>query len=112
MNPEQQQPEDEEISFMAFLEMADPAVHAWSQRATMTDDIRMATFYGELRAIYELGDIALHHNSEAGMAHVVGQFMAGRAALRRRRDSFRFVRALERHMKASPREDAPDGGSN
>jgi hypothetical protein len=97
-----------EFTLAAFIEAADPALAAWSKHAPSTEDIRLAIALGELSAAFELVRISRDHDNVINLEHALQVFLAGRAALRRRRDSMRFVRALTRHLNLEGEHDGPE----
>lgn len=92
MNPEPIVPAG---SFLAFVRDTDPSLFAWQQSAESNEDIRLAMAYGEICAMYKLFE---YDRESPGLMlrYGVGRFLAEYHALRRRRDSMRFVRAIVR----------------
>jgi hypothetical protein len=98
MNPNEPNQPDEPATLAAFIEQHDKRAHAWWQQVRWTPDLSLAIAVGELQAVLSLLAIHSRYKGGASLEHCVVQFLAGRAALRRRRDSLQFVRSLSGHI--------------
>jgi hypothetical protein len=106
------QPEPDASTFWGFCAVHDRAAWAFANRPDHTDAERhaalMGAALGRLEAVVNLLRIA--DRGEEGLRRALDIYMAGLKAMLRHRSPHDFMVALERHMKALPREDAPDGG--
>ncbi len=88
--------EEEPETFAAFLQETDPSLAEWARRVQSSEDVRLAINYGELHALYNLGEIGRRYMEEPPLVDIMAIWAAGYLALIRRRDACRFRRLLER----------------